>query len=719
MNNTPQDTFDSAPSPTQPQESVQRADTATQSEIKLWLGRIKRAKQKFDPDFKRMRRNMEFATGLQWQSQVEMDDERYTNNSVLGMVNQKVATLYAKNPTVEAKKRMRLEFQLWDGKMESLTDAMQQGQQVVMSGGELPPELGALFADYQTGKAKEKLLERVCETLKLNITYQMDSQRPEFKEQVKQAVRRVITCGVAYARPIFIREGERVQPNSTDSGSTVTDRLVRLKGIVTRLEEGKIDETNSELATLRSLALSLGASSQDYEPTRLDERVEFDFPPSTSIIPDSNCRTLKEWVSARWIAQEYNLPVDDVNAIFGTDIQTGSGPGAASEFKEPQDLTKGAADYGDKQSDPYQKQLVSLYEVFDYHTKTRRFVCDGCDQYILEPEPVLPVSGFWHHFALTFNDVEVEQGQKGSIYPPSDVQLLKSPQKAWNRTREALRDQRNANAPKYLVRKGLLTEADKNNLRNALPNSVIELEGIPPEMEPAKAVQVMQVAAIDPAVYDTRPLSEDMMRSAGMQDANVGPAQPNVTATVGTIAEQSRLTVSASNIDDLDGWLSRFLHCAGEFVLREMSEEVVKRAVGPGAVWPTVTREDYLNEVYLTIKAASSGRPNKAISIANFQQMAPILLQAGANPIAVIEEGIKRLDDDLDVTKFFPIGIPAGLGGSAGQPSGPQSAQSMQQPGMGPQVSGSHPGNLSAPESAVGRMSGLPSRVDVPVLQQQ
>ena len=719
MNNVPQDTVDTSPTTTQPSVPVQRADTAAQSEIKLWLGRIKRSKQKFDADFKRMRRNMEFATGLQWQSQVEMDDERYTNNIVLRMVNQKVATLYAKNPTVEAKRRPRMEFQIWDGQVESLMSAVQQAQEILAMELELPPEIGALFADYEAGKNKKKLLDRVCETLQKNITYQMDTQRPEFKEQVKQAVRRVITCGVAYARPIFVREGERPQPSSVDSGSTVTDRITRLKGIVAKLEQGEIDETSSELSTLRSLATSLGASSQQYEPTKLEERVEFDFPPATSIIPDVNCRSLKEWVAARWVAQEYNLPVEDVNAIFEVKVEVGTGPGSASEFKQPQDLTKGQADYGERQSDPFQRQMVSLYEVFDYNTKTRFFVCDGYDEFVLEPEPVLPVQGFWHHFALTFNDVEVEAGQKGSVFPPSDVQLLKSSQKEWNRTREGLRDQRNANAPKYLVRKGLLTEEDKNKLRDALPNSVVELEGIPPDMEPSRMIQVMQTADIDPAVYDTRPLSEDMQLASGMQEANVGPAQPNVTATVGTIAEQSRLTVSASNIDDLDGWLSRFLCCGGEMALREMSVLTVKRVVGPGAVWPTVNRDDFLNEVYLQVKAASSGRPNKAIGIANYQQMAPIMLQAGANPIGIIEEGIKRLDDDLDVSKFFPVSVPMGLDGPEGaqaeMPPGPQQQQSMQ-PGQGALVSAPTLGDMSAPDAAVGRLQGLPSRVNVPTL---
>ena len=719
MNNVAQDTQDLAGNPSKPEAPVQQADSAGQSEIKLWLGRIKRSKQKFDSDFKRMRRNMEFATGLQWQSQVEMDDERYTNNIVLRMVNQKVATLYAKNPTAVAQRNKRMEYQVWDGSMESLMHGMQVAQEMVSQGGQLPPEIGALFADYQNGKTKEKLVDKVCETLEKNYTYQINTQRPEFKEQVKQAVRRVITCGVAYARPIFVREGEQSQPSSVDAGSSVTDRIARLKGIVQRLEDGKIDETSSEVSTLRSLAMSLGASSEGYEPVKLQERLEFDFPPATSVIPDSNCRNLKEWVAAKWVAQEFILPVEDVNAVFGVKVQTGSGPGSASEFKQPQDLTKGQADYGERESDPFARQQVSLYEVFDYTTKTRFFVCDGYEEYVMEPEPVLPIAGFWHHFALTFNDVEVEAGQKGSIFPPSDVQLLKSAQKEWNRTREALRDQRNANAPKYLARKNLMTEADKEKLRNALPNSIVELEGIPPEMEPARFIQVMQVAQIDPAVYDTRPLSEDMMMGVGMQEANIGPAQPNVTATVGTIAEQSRLTVSASNIDDLDSWLSRIAQAGGEILLREMSQETVKRIVGPGAVWPSINRDDFVNEIYLQIKAASSGRPNKAIGVANFQQIAPILLQAGANPIAVIEEGVKRFDDNLDVSKFFPVNIPMGMGGpsNGSMSQAPQPSQSMQ-PGIGgAQVSASTlPGDLGAPEAAVGRMSGLPSRVDVPEL---
>src|SRR5204863_474958 len=74
----------------------------------------------------------------------------------------------------------------------------------------------------------------------------------------------------------------------------------------------------------------------------------------------------------------------------------------------------------------------------------------------------------------------------------------------------------------------------------------------------------LPVVPIDERLYDTQPLETDMMLGAGMQQANLGPAQPNVTATVGTIAEQSRLDVASSNVDDLDTLLSQVAQASGE-----------------------------------------------------------------------------------------------------------------------------------------------------------
>lgn len=660
-----------------PTQEKPEPSESTTAEVKRWLSRIESSKKKFKDDFQRMRDNMKFVYGKQWDGQAELDTDCYVANQTLRMVNQKVATLYAKNPTAEVEVRKRLNYQIWDGNVDTLMEMAQRAMMIQQTGMPLPPELAAFFADVQMGRQREALVKKVAKTLEIAYQYFVDAQKPDFIAQAKQMVRRAVICGVAYIRPVLCTDSEGyAKVSSIEYPDKTKDLVNRAKEIITRMEDGEVDATSADVETFQSLTKSLGLKSQtDAEDNPLPVRLEFDFPPATSIIVDERCRNLEEFIAARWVAQEYRLPVTEVNELFGVDVKVGAG--GATEFK--------ATDWSkDQVNDPQAKKMVSLYEVWDKSTLTRFFVVEGWNEFVVEPEPINPmVSGFWQHFALVLNACEYEEDSGASIYPPSDVQQIKHPQKEWNRTRDALRAQRNANAPKYLVRKGVISEEDKERLRCAKPNQVIELDSVPLDQPLEKFVVVMQVAQIDPKVYDTAPLEQDMFNAGGMQQANIGPAQPNVTATVGTIAEQSRLTVSASNVDDLDGCLTRVAQASGEMLLRAAPKEVMVRVSGVGAVWPELeqSREDFLNEVFLKIKAASSGRPNKAVEIANYQGLAPIMLQAGANPVGVIKEGARRLDDNLDVMEFFPI-LPTGGASASGeqQPQPSASGQGQVQP---------------------------------------
>lgn len=693
---------------------VSEEQLADQAAVKVWQGRITKAKQKWAPDFKRMKDNMEFVTGLQWPGQIDLQDDRYQCNLTLRLVNQKVATLYARNPTAEVTRRKQLDYQIWDGQIQSLMPAMQQASMLVSSGGILPPDLEMLLQDVQAGKQRNRLVQNVCETIDIIYQYFIDAQKPDFKEQAKQMVRSTIICSVGYVKPVYCSTVNATYHNvfSTDISSTKEARVQRAKEIMMAREEQNLDPDSAEMATLKSLVMSIGASESLQDEDKLPERLEFDFPMATSIIVDPRCRNLKEFVAARWIAQEYILPVSEVNALFDTDITVGGGEGYATEHNMNGSLLLDEPNRdSSKESDPFQKNLVSLYEIFDYNSKTRCFIVQGWKDYVVAPEPVFPsVSGFWPIQSLVFNDTVVDPDTRASIYPPSDVDLSRSAQKEWNRTRDALRNQRNANAPKYIVRKGYLTDEDIAKLKNAEPNSVIQLEGIPPDVEPSKFIQVMQVAAIDQLVYDTAPLEQDLMLSGGAQQANIGPAQPNVTATVGTIAEQSRMTVASSNIDDLDGVLSRLAQAGGEMLLRALPSEMATRIAGPGAAWPENTREDFVNEIQISIRAASSGRPNKAVELANFQQIAPLLLQSGANPFAVIKEGVRRLDDALDVSDFLPTMMPMQPqnGQEAPQNGGqqPQPAQGQPSPNSGGMELPSQPATAAGGQSVP--MAGAP-----------
>jgi hypothetical protein len=90
--------------------------------------------------------------------------------------------------------------------------------------------------------------------------------------------------------------------------------------------------------------------------------------------------------------------------------------------------------------------------------------------------------------------------------------------------------------------------------------------------------------------------------------------------------------------------------------------ETVQRIAGRGAVLPQQNREDYLNQVLVSTKAASSGRPNKAMDIANFERIVPLIIQALTHPggplTGLAEEGLRRLDDKLDLSRLMEQGPP-------------------------------------------------------------
>lgn len=630
--------------------------------VKRWLSRIAHSESVYADDYLRMQENTEFVAGIQNDGQTAIRDkeDRYICNLTLQLISSEKARLYARNPQAECIKKERMDFALWDGSIEMLKEAFMGVQQSQMTG---MPDMQsfAVMSDFMQGKSMQKIVDKFCETFKILYQYQVDSAKPEFKEQMKQLVVRALTCGVGYCIPYFVRENTPTI-TSTEAPHNLVDRTKMAQLITSRLEDDDIQADDVQVETLKSLLLSIGTTNQYGGDYGYPERIEFDFPPATSIIPDTNCRSLREFTAAKWVAQKFMLSVDDANAFFELTGETAIKPMSDLNGTVNPDNNKIVALTADERNDPLIPK-VALYRIWDYTTKSDLFIAKGHKFYVRVPTPLEPcVSGFWTIFTLLFNQIEVEPGSdsKVTIFPPSDVDQIRSPQKEYNRSREALRDQRNANAPTYLVRKGSLTDNDKDNIRNRTPNEIVELEQVPADKQPSDMVSVLQVAKIDPALYDTRPQESDVQFATGAQQADIGPAQPYTTATVGNIAEQNKQSNTGSKVDDLDCFLSRLARASGEMMIQSMSVDVVKEIVGPGAVWPESPedRRRFMNQVELGIKAASSGRPNQQANVQKMQMIMPMLMQAGANPIAVIEALCEAMDDNmnhLDIQKFFPV----------------------------------------------------------------
>lgn len=632
-----------------------------QAEVKVWLEKINSDKEKYDSDFKLMRRAMEFVYGYQWEAQDRLDTDLYTVNLTLRMVNQKVANLYARNPQVEITRRKRMDHVIWDGNLIELQNAMTRVETGMQTGNVVMQDM-ALIQDWYTADIRQKLVTRICESATNVVMHQIESHTPEFKEQLKQLVRRVIISRVGYIKVRLCRNDYDENILSTVSQpNDVRFRMDKARSIAEGIEKGEIPSEGAQAEEIKSLLNSIAQSPDD---GYVGQYLEFDFPSSLSIIPSSRTRSLKEWIAADYITQMYQVPLSLVNALFDKDIRPGGEITEVSseiDSMPPSGIERGQGKTSIK--DP----IVLLYEVFNHEQKNHLFVLQGYKGYIVAPEPLYPeVTGFWNTFALTFNDIETLVDGKASCFPPSDVELMMNPQREWNRTQDARRDSRNAALPRWICRKGLLSEEDMDAIRNCKPNHIAELIGILPESKLSEVFMAFPTMPIDEKLYETLPMATDMQMAVGMQEANFGPAPSNVTATVGTIAEQSRLTVSSSNVDDLDGLLTRVARAATELCFRGMSPETVKRIAGPGAAWPTLDLEDYLNEITIKIKAASSGRPNQAIRLQQKQTLAPLLMQAGANPYGILKWLARDMEDELNIEDLLPV-QPADVGAMAQQ----------------------------------------------------
>jgi hypothetical protein len=230
----------------------------------------------------------------------------------------------------------------------------------------------------------------------------------------------------------------------------------------------------------------------------------------------------------------------------------------------------------------------------------------------------------------------------------------------------------------------------------------------------ANLIQGLQFINIDPNLYEVGSFFDDVLKVEGTQEANMGGTS-GATATESSIAEQSRATSISSNVDDLDDFLTDVARASSQILLTELSGETVKEIAGPGAVWPELTATEIAQELWLTVRAGSSGKPNKAQEIQNFERMAPLLMQIpGISPSWLAREAIERLDDRIDLAEAYMGGMPSinAMNSLAGKPGaaatndpeqqGEQGADNAERPAesdtnMGPNNAATGPAGPAAP----------------------
>lgn len=810
----------SGPPPPPPEKLIPRTppevDEKRKKLVTEWTDKVKSARKRWEPDFRRMIRDQRFCAGQQWEEESKAAafndafEDRYVANITLRHVKQRVAALYAKNPRAVAKPRPKLYATVWDGSAKTFEQAkqiLQQAQQrqqmlekmvlgaglglaasaagitggggvsplATLTGqpeyswqvppkglppgapglggggppsppppggpgppssdasgppqpptnGQGPPGAGgpgmgtggpgggdlmstlqglagpagaggigipqgpapdevaqaqAIIDDAKNVKMQVDQSQKIARTLEILYQYEVSQQQQSFKSRMKMTVRRATTSGVGWVKIGF----QRLMGRSPDLDAQLADaeqQLSFVKRVASDISDG---ETQTDSAEAEQLALVVADLSAQTDIV-MREGLLFLWPKSTAIIPDKNCTALRNFLGCQWVAEEYYLTGDEIEQTYGVDVGD-----AATAYR----TIDGATDFGQVEEQGRQfsndkdnpsKNLV--WEIYNKQDGLVYVVCDGYPDFLREPaQPEFYTDNFWPWYLVAFNETE------GKVFPPSDVTLIRSMQLELNRARQGLREHRFANRPKTAYSEGILSEEDLETLRNPPINALIAVAGLQPGQDINQVIQGIKGVPLDPNIYTTQETFQDLLRVVGDQQADLGPTSGN-TATETNIAAQARATSTGSEIDDIDDTLSSLAQAAGQILLLNVSQETVMEIVGPGAVWPSLTKGDVARNLVLDVEAGSSGRPDQARELQNFERLAPILMQIpGITPAFMAKQAISRMDDSLDLEEAVASGMPSILAQNGVQP-GASTA-----PGGGPDPSAQGPqGPSNAP----------------------
>ncbi len=644
--------------------------------VKRVTKECRQAREFWKDDFKRMKKDEDILLGKQWEDQQNLEDKRYVVNVTQRHIQQRTAAIYAKNPTVVARRKEMMDYKIWDESQVSYNMATQyvamtaktaqaanQGDpdaDANMQQGLQNPQAikmlfmaQALLQDIQEGTQRKTLKARICKTMELYFKNKvLAQQNPPFKAMMKQLVRRTLATGVGYAKLGLVREMQDhvLSPDELKGMATMTERMNEIERMMADLvdDPGALSGCSAEKEELRLAIQAMTSQAQAI----VQEGIVFDFPAATSIIPDWRMVHLQGFVGCEFVSEEYLFTPDEIQKVWKVDVKNNC------NLYNPDSILvqKGPHDTESKAEGTPKDARACVWIRYDRPTGLVYTVCDGYPDFLVEPAPPpLVLERFFPWYPLSFNYIEHHKQR----FPLSDVFLMRHEQREMNRCREGLRQHRIANRPLTAVANGVLNEEDVKKLETRPANAVVQLNAMAPGTKIDDVLQVVKHPGINPELYDVSPQFEDILRTVGTQEANLGGTS-NSTATESSIAESSRMSALQSNMDDLDDFLTEVMRDAGKVALMEIGADEITRVVGMGAVWPTLSSQDVADEIFLEIVAGSSGRPNKAVEVQNFTQAAPFLLQIpGLSPEWLGKEFLKRMDDRLDLTEAFVAGQPS------------------------------------------------------------
>lgn len=625
--------------------------------VGTWLDRIKAGEKHWEKFHKRVRHNRKLVRGID--DSVDANNPRYNKqraNLIQSTLAVVLSKVYAKNPEMSA----------------------------------APVNKGAD-------------LGLLCDTI--STVTQVMLEDADLKQSGKRLVRAAMTCSFGIVKLQYQRD-IRTDPVIVKRIEDSQDNARNIESLLAQVEdEGQRGDMESKLRELEQAIASMEAQKEVVAA----EGLVLDIVRTDRLIIDPAIEDIWDYQASEWMCEKIPMRKSKAMGLFKeSEIDFSS----ATSFKVGEiDTTANSGMYSLKPLNGNEDPIILIYELWNKTDNTIYTMVDGIrSKFARSPyQPQYAGERWWPYFLLPFTSVD------GVFAAQSLADMLERLQEEHNETRDKFAEVRKNIRPHKIVS----ADVKDKDIRVRLHPEIGEIITVDTQGNALKdVVQEGVQLRIDPAVYDTSPISYDWEQVSGLQEAARSVVTTPKTATEASISDQALSARVADFRDQIEDLLTEISQCAAELCLLAMTPQQVEQIMGSpkqpdpmemqqammtGQIppppeqtfeWPDQRNpESVFNLIQMKIRAGSTAAPNKLAmqevwtkAMPLLQNLIGIIMQIEANggdgtPYRELaKETAARFDETLDVERFLPVKpqIPGPAGMPA--PGGLPGQQPLQQP---------------------------------------
>lgn len=580
-------------------------------------------------------------------------------------------------------------------------------------------EYAAAMTQYQMQMAEENaiaqqdrdrndFIRRLSQTVEIVVSRLW--KKANLKAAAKQQLRGAMTSAEGYLK--ISLQGDLVPDHTVQRELyTIQQQKASIEALKQCIEDGDTRDYDAELAELSAKEEGLQGKLETY----VGRCLAIDWVDTLDFQAPGTVRVMSECISAPWLSDATYYSVADASAKYGLPEKKLAHAARWSPPKETSDCGDAGALRADMTSDgeTWNKTAADdgtgFVRVWEFNSREDNMIytwIEGTNFWAKPPHPPrIPTTRFYPYFLLALYECDATR------HPQSLAWRLSKLQQEYASTRSNFAEIRRRAKPGILFDKTNIEPADADRIEQGGNQELIGIAPIRAGEPITSSFAPKPYNSVDVSLYDTSPITADVEKVSGAQEALSQSVSVAKTATEADIQQSGFVSKTSYSRDAIDMQYDDIARYSAELALGGLTLEQVKEFAGPHAVWPQGIETEKLEAlVYVSIRAGSSGKPNTQAERQAWSAILPQIMGMiqqvaqlrGADPqeladkiVEVLRETIRRTGDaSLDVDQFLPMASPGVQSGMVPQPGaqpgapqpGPQGAppQTDMQPPAGP-----------------------------------